>query len=56
MVLTATDKPTGRRKMNKERDEMKWYHWVLGISLFLVVPYAEPIADGIIAVAKMVMK
>lgn len=30
------------------KSDMKWWHWIVGILVFGGIPFAEPIADGIL--------
>jgi len=28
-------------------DEMRWYHWIIGLAIFGMVPFADSIIEGI---------
>ena len=36
--------------MNKQEQdiEMRWYHYVIGMGAFMMVPLADPIVEGIL--------
>jgi len=37
-----------RRKTMDGKSDMKWWHWVILLTIFGSVPFAESIADGIL--------
>lgn len=41
--------------MNKQ-EEMRWYHYVIGIGAFMLVPFADPIVEGILWLTDKVLK
>ena len=38
------------------QQEMKWWHWLVGMTLFGIIPFVEPVTEIFINVAKMVLK
>jgi len=38
------------------QQEMKWWHWVVGMALFGMVPFIEPVTELLINLTKMVLK
>ena len=55
--MTAREMSWQNRVDKEVKDEeMRWYHYVLIVAVFLAVPCADPIVEGILWLADKVAK